>query len=320
MENISDTVQDNHLFQVIDGDDLIGFYFQQSAKHALLTAEEEVELAQTIEQGHLSRQELSHGNASSQRRNELGRMIEVGWQARDSLIGANSRLVISIAKKYTGRGLPFLDLIQEGNIGLVRAVKKFDYRRGYKFSTYATWWIRQAVTRAISDQSRTIRVPVHMSDQISRMFRTQHQMTQDLGRKPEIEELAEVLEIPPEKLNLLMKTARFPLSLEQPISDEGDTQLGDMIANKEAPNPEDIATQNLLREHMKEVLSILSPRAAKVLRLRYGLSDGKSYTLQEVGHKLGVSRERIRQIESNAMRSLRSSIHARQLRPFISDS
>jgi RNA polymerase primary sigma factor len=318
-DSILGASQDDHYLQVIDTDDLVGLYMQQAAKHALLTAEEEIDLAQRIEQGHLARQELSKGNVSSRRHAELRSLIEAGWQAREDLISANSRLVISIAKKYTGRGLAFLDLIQEGNIGLIRALKKFDYRRGYKFSTYATWWIRQAVTRAIADQSRTIRVPVHMSDKISRLFKTQHKLSQELQRKPNTEELAKAMEVSPAKIKTMLRAARFPMSLEQPVSSEGDTQLGDLIENEEAPDPDEIATNNLLREHVEDVLLILPPREAKVLKLRFGLSDGQSYTLQEVAHKLGVSRERIRQIEANALRRLRKSLKAHKLRSFIAD-
>ena len=313
------TQDDLHL-QVIGTDDLIGLYMQQAASHELLTAEEEIELVQHIEQGHLARQELSRGKVSSQRRNELRGLIEAGWRAREYLIGANTRLVISIVKKHTGRGLPFLDLIQEGNIGLIRALKKYDYRRGYKFSTYATWWIRQAVTRAVADQSRTIRVPVHMSDQIARMFKAQHQLTQELQRKPNTEELAEALDVSSAKVKALLRTARFPLSLEQPISNEGDTQLGDLIENKETPHPDHVATINLLKEHMEEILLLLPPREAKVLELRYGLSDGHSYSLREIGQKLGVTRERIRQIEASALQRLRKSLKVHKLRSFIAST
>ena len=245
----------------IDTDDTIGLYLKEVCRVPLLTAEEEVELAQRIERGRMAREELARGNVSNRRRQELRRLIEDGWAAREHLITANSRLVISVAKKYMGRGVPFLDLIQEGNIGLIRATKKFDYRRGHKFSTYATWWIRQAVTRAIADQGRTIRVPVHMGDQINKLLRVQHQLTQRLGREPSVEELATALDVPPKKVENMIQVARRPLSLETPTDDEEDSVLGDFIEDDEAPPPDDTATYNLLREHLDEVLEF--PAAAR---------------------------------------------------------
>jgi RNA polymerase primary sigma factor len=244
----------------IDTDDTIGLYLKEVSRVPLLTAEEEVELAQRIERGRMAREELAKGKVSLRRRTELRRLIEDGWAAREHLITANSRLVISVAKKYMGRGVPFLDLIQEGNIGLIRATKKFDYRRGHKFSTYATWWIRQAVTRAIADQGRTIRVPVHMGDQINKLLRVQHQLTQRLGREPSVEELADALEVPPKKVENMIQVARRPLSLETPTDDEEDSVLGDFIEDDEAPPPDDTATYNLLREHLGEVMNGLPPR------------------------------------------------------------
>jgi len=240
-----------------------------------LTAEEEVELAQKIERGRAARAELAKGNVPPERREELRRMIEEGWKAREKLITANSRLVISVAKKYMGRGVSFLDLIQEGNIGLIRATKKFDWRRGHKFSTYATWWIRQAVTRAIADQGRTIRVPVHMGDQINKLLRVQHQLTQKLGRDPTVEELAEALGVPPKKVEHMIQVARRPLSLEMPTDDEEDSVLGDFVRDDEALAPDEAATQNLLRQHLEEVLKTLPPREVRILQLRYGLLDGQ---------------------------------------------
>ena len=213
----------------IDTDDTIGLYLKEVSRVPLLTAEEEVQLAQRIERGRTAREELAKGNAAPRRRTDLRKLIEDGWAAREHLITANSRLVISVAKKYMGRGVPFLDLIQEGNIGLIRATKKFDYRRGHKFSTYATWWIRQAVTRAIADQGRTIRVPVHMGDQINKLLRVQHQLTQRLGREPSVEELAKALDVPPKKVENMIQVARRPLSLETPTDDEEDSVLGDFI-------------------------------------------------------------------------------------------
>ncbi|MGD2157571.1 MAG: sigma-70 family RNA polymerase sigma factor [Anaerolineales bacterium] len=301
----------------IDTNDLIELYFKDAASIPLLTAEEELDLAKRIERGRFAREELSRGNVSPWRRKELHGRIKDEWNALEHLITANSRLVISVAKKYMGRGVPFLDLIQEGNIGLMRAAKKFDYMRGYKFSTYATWWIRQAVTRAIADQGRTIRVPVHMGDQISRMFRVQNKLKQILGRDPKIEELAEALDVTPSKVQHMIRVARHPLSLEMPTTTDGDAVLGDFIEDNESPDPDETATRNLLREHLGEVLETLPPREVRILRLRYGLPDGESHTLQEVGRKVGVSRERVRQIEAQALRRLRKPGIRRKLREYL---
>jgi RNA polymerase primary sigma factor len=303
----------------IDTDDTIGLYLKEVSRVPLLTAEEEVELAQRIERGRMAREELAKGKVSQRRRMELRRLIEDGWAAREHLITANSRLVISVAKKYMGRGVPFLDLIQEGNIGLIRATKKFDYRRGHKFSTYATWWIRQAVTRAIADQGRTIRVPVHMGDQINKLLRIQHQLTQRLGREPSVEELADALEVPPKKVENMIQVARRPLSLETPTDDEEDSVLGDFIEDDEAPPPDDTATYNLLREHLGEVMNGLPPREVRILQLRYGLLDGQAYTLEEVGRKMGVTRERVRQIEAQALSRLRHPTIRRKLRDYLGE-
>jgi len=289
----------------IDTTDGIGLYLKEVSQVPLLTATEEVELAQCIESGLTARKELARGKVGLRRRIELRKSIEDGWSAREHLIKANSRLVISVAKKYMGRGVPFLDLIQEGNIGLIRSTKKFDYRRGNKFSTYATWWIRQAVTRAIADQGRTIRVPVHMGDYINKLFRTQHQLTQRLGREPTIEEMAEVLEVPPQKVENIFQFARRPLSLEMPTGDEDDSVLGDYIEDDEITPPDETATNNLLRENLRKVLNGLPPREMRILQLRYGLLDGQANTLEEVGRKMGVTRERVRQIEAQALNRLR---------------
>ena len=295
----------------IDTDDTIGLYLKEVSRVPLLTAEEEVELAQRIERGRMAREELARGNVISPPparftppdRRRLGcprtpdhRQFAPGY--------------FSVAKKYMGRGVPFLDLIQEGNIGLIRATKKFDYRRGHKFSTYATWWIRQAVTRAIADQGRTIRVPVHMGDQINKLLRVQHQLTQRLGREPTVEELAEALDVPPRKVENMIQVARRPLSLETPTDDEEDSVLGDFIEDDEAPPPDDTATYNLLREHLEEVLNSLPPREVRILQLRYGLLDGQAYTLEEVGRKMGVTRERVRQIEAQASQPTAPSLHS----------
>jgi RNA polymerase primary sigma factor len=265
----------------------------------------------------MAREELALGPVSENRKRELRLAIEDGWAAREHLITANSRLVISVAKKYMGRGVPFLDLIQEGNIGLIRAAKKFDYRRGHKFSTYATWWIRQAVTRAIADQGRTIRVPVHMGDQINKLLRVSHQLTQKLGRDPTTEEMADLLGVPPKKVENMIQVARRPLSLETPTDEEEDSVLADFIQDEDSPAPVESVTQNLLQEHLKEVLNSLPPREVRILQLRYGLLDGQSYTLEEVGRKMGVTRERVRQIEAQALSRLRHPGHRRKLVDYL---
>jgi RNA polymerase primary sigma factor len=308
---------DNYLAN-IDTQDTIGLYLKEVGRVPLLTAEEEVDLAQRIERGRNSREELALGGTTEQRRYEMQQLIHDGWAAREHLITANSRLVISVAKKYMGRGVPFLDLIQEGNIGLIRAAKKFDYHRGHKFSTYATWWIRQAVTRAIADQGRTIRVPVHMGDQINKLLRIQHQLTQQLGRVPVISELADALEVSPQKVEYMIRVARRPLSLSTPTDDEEDSVLGDFIPDEEMPAPDDTATYNLLREHIYMVMDGLPPREVRILQLRYGLVDGQSYTLEEVGRKMGVTRERVRQIEAQALSRLRHPAVQRKLREYLS--
>jgi len=303
----------------IDTDDTIGLYLKEVSRVPLLTADEEVDLAQRIERGRMAREELATGSINGARRSELRDLIEDGWAAREHLVTANSRLVISVAKKYMGRGVPFLDLIQEGNIGLIRATKKFDYRRGHKFSTYATWWIRQAVTRAIADQGRTIRVPVHMGDQINKLLRIQHQLTQKLGRDPTIDELAEALDVTPKKVENMIKVSRRPLSLETPTDNEDDSVLGDFIEDDEIPAPDETATYNLLKEHLNVILNTLPPREVRILQLRYGLLDGQAYTLEEVGRKMGVTRERVRQIEAQALSRLRHPTIRRKLRDYLGE-
>lgn len=323
--DLSDIDEDDSSLQLsddlsnIDTDDTIGLYLKEVSRVPLLSADEEVELAQRIERGRLAREELATVNVTPERRMELRQNIEDSWAARDHLITANSRLVISVAKKYMGRGVPFLDLIQEGNIGLIRATKKFDYRRGHKFSTYATWWIRQAVTRAIADQGRTIRVPVHMGDQINKLLRYQHQLTQKLGRDPSVEELAEELNIPVKKVENMIQVARRPLSLETPTDDEEDSTLGDFIEDDDVPAPDDSATYNLLKEHLQEILNELPPREVRILQLRYGLLEGQAYTLEEVGNKMGVTRERVRQIEAQALSRLRHPSVQKILRDYLRD-
>ena len=245
-------------------------------------------------------------------------MIDDGLTAVDSLINANSRLVISIAKKFTDRGVPFLDLIQEGNIGLMRAVKKFDYKRGYKFSTYATWWIRQAVTRGLADQSRTIRLPGHINDQLSKIFRIQHQLRQQMGREPQLSEIAEAMGVPSWKIQQMFSDAQFPLSLEMPTSVEGDGVLGDILEDHEAPDPDEVTTLKLLGLHLEQILELLPAREALILKLRFGLANGEAHSLKEVGMKIGVSRERIRQIETKAISRLRKPEIQNRLRNYLS--
>jgi RNA polymerase primary sigma factor len=303
----------------IDTTDNIGLYLKEVSQVPLLTATEEVELARCNERGRMAREELARGKVVPHRRIELRKSIEEGWSAREHIILANSRLVISVAKKYMGRGVPFLDLIQEGNIGLMRATKKFDYRRGHKFSTYATWWIHQAVTRAIADQGRTIRVPVHMYDHINKVFRIQYLLTQRLGREPTIEEMAEALELPPQKVENIIKVARRPLSLELPTGDEEDSVLGDFIEDDEITPPDEAATYNMLRENLSEILKGLPAREGRILQLRYGLFDGQAYTLQEVGRKMGVTRERVRQIETQALNRLRHPSIRRKLHDYLGE-
>jgi RNA polymerase primary sigma factor len=317
-ESLGETLEENYLSSV-DADDTVGLYLKEVGRVPLLTAEEEVSLAKRIEKGRQARELLANEIIDSKKRKELQLAIEDGWAAREHLITANSRLVISVAKKYMGRGVPFLDLIQEGNIGLIRAAKKFDYRRGHKFSTYATWWIRQAVTRAIADQGRTIRVPVHMGDQINKLLRISHQLTQKLGRDPSTEELAQALDVPPKKVENMIQVARRPISLETPTDEEEDSVLGDFIEDEEALAPTTTVTQNLLKEHLQDVLGSLPPREVRILQLRYGLLDGQSYTLEEVGRKMGVTRERVRQIEAQALSRLRHPSHRRELMDYLRD-
>jgi RNA polymerase primary sigma factor len=303
----------------IDVDDSISLYLKEIGRIPLLTAEQEVSLAKRMEAGRNARRRLSRERRlSSEERERIRATVKDGNAAHEHLIKANSRLVVSVAKKYVGRGVPFLDLIQEGNIGLIRAVKKFDYRRGYKFSTYATWWIRQAVTRAIADQGRTIRVPVHMYEQINRLARVSRQLVQELGRDPTMEEIAEELGVGPKKVERIIKVSQRPLSLEMPVGEEDDSFLGDFIEDGDAPSPTDQASQQLLREQIDDIFASLTPREVRILQLRFGLVDGYSYTLEEVGKKFGVTRERIRQIEAQALGRLRHPSRSRKLRDFLS--
>ena len=277
-------------------EDPVRMYLKEIGKVPLLSAEEEIELAQAMERGG-----------------------EEGEAAKKKLAEANLRLVVSIAKRYVGRGMLFLDLIQEGNLGLIKAVEKFDYRKGYKFSTYATWWIRQAITRAIADQARTIRIPVHMVETINKLVRVQRQLLQELGREPSPEEIAVEMQMPVERVREILKISQEPVSLETPIGEEEDSHLGDFIQDENVPVPADAAAFTLLKEQLVEVLDTLTDREQKVLRLRFGLDDGRARTLEEVGREFNVTRERIRQIEAKALRKLRHPSRSRKLRDFLED-
>ncbi len=315
---IIEPIREDADLTAIDIDDSISLYLKEIGRIPLLTAEQEVELSKRMENGRIARRRLNReGQIDLDERQNLKLVIKDGKAAQEHLVKANSRLVVSVAKKYVGRGVPFLDLIQEGNIGLIRAVKKFDYRRGYKFSTYATWWIRQAVTRAIADQGRTIRVPVHMYEQINRLARVSRQLVQELGRDPTTEEIAVELGISSKKVERIIKVSQRPLSLEMPVGEEDDSFLGDFIEDSEAPSPTEQASQQLLREQIDDIFSSLTPREVRILQLRFGLVDGYAYTLEEVGKKFGVTRERIRQIEAQALGRLRHPSRSRKLRDFL---
>jgi RNA polymerase primary sigma factor len=302
--------------------DSVRAYLKQIGKVALLNAEEEVELAKRIEAGLYAAERLRSAEdapdkLSPQLRRDLRWIVRDGERANNQLLEANLRLVVSLAKRYTGRGMPFLDLIQEGNLGLIRAVAKFDYAKGYKFSTYATWWIRQAISRAMADQARTIRIPVHMVEVINKLSRIRRELLQDLGREPNLEELAKEMDIPPEKVLEIRQYAREPISLDQTIGDEGDSQLGDFIEDSQAVVAVDAASFTLLRDQLQSVLATLSEREASVVRLRFGLTDGQPRTLDEIGHVHGVTRERIRQIETKTMSKLRHPSRSQVLRDYL---
>jgi len=304
-----DLVEDLGYQQALDTDDVVGLYLKEAGRVPLLTAEQEVELAMRMEAGMLAHQQFEKYGDSLPLDDQytLREAIADGEAAQEHLVRANARLVISVAKKYIGRGVPFLDLIQEGNIGLIRATNKFEYKRGHKFSTYATWWIRQAVSRAVADQGRTIRVPVHMGDQLNRMRRVQLQLTQELGREPSIDELALGMETTPDKIEDLIEISRRPVSLETPIDEEGDSTFGDFVEDVTSPAPAEEVATHLLHEQLNESLNRLPSREAQILRLRYGLEDGRVYTLEEVGQTIGVTRERVRQLEAQALNRLRQS-------------
>ncbi|GAA0261155.1 RNA polymerase sigma factor [Cryptosporangium japonicum] len=302
--------------------DSVRAYLKQIGKVALLNAEEEVDLAKRIEAGLYAAERMRQGEDRGEKmphqlRRDLLWIIRDGERAKNHLLEANLRLVVSLAKRYTGRGMAFLDLIQEGNLGLIRAVEKFDYTKGYKFSTYATWWIRQAITRAMADQARTIRIPVHMVEVINKLGRIQRELLQDLGREPTPEELAKEMDITPEKVLEIQQYAREPISLDQTIGDEGDSQLGDFIEDSEAVVAVDAVSFTLLQDQLQSVLQTLSEREAGVVRLRFGLADGQPRTLDEIGQVYGVTRERIRQIESKTMSKLRHPSRSQVLRDYL---
>ncbi|WP_084126665.1 RNA polymerase sigma factor [Demequina sp. NBRC 110054] len=293
-------------------------YLKQIGKVALLNAEQEVDLAKRIEAGLFAEEKLASGDKIAPKlRRELEWIANDGRHAKNHLLEANLRLVVSLAKRYTGRGMLFLDLIQEGNLGLIRAVEKFDYTKGYKFSTYATWWIRQAITRAMADQARTIRIPVHMVEVINKLARVQRQMLQDLGREPTPEELAKELDMTPEKVVEVQKYGREPISLHTPLGEDGDSEFGDLIEDSEAVVPADAVGFTLLQEELSKVMDTLSEREAGVVGMRFGLTDGQPKTLDEIGRVFGVTRERIRQIESKTMSKLRHPSRSQVLRDYL---
>ncbi len=292
-------------------------YLKQIGKVPLLNAEQEVELAKRIEAGLFAEEKLADGGLTTDQRIDLEWIADDGTRAKNHLLEANLRLVVSLAKRYTGRGMLFLDLIQEGNLGLIRAVEKFDYTKGYKFSTYATWWIRQAITRAMADQARTIRIPVHMVEVINKLARVQRQMLQDLGREPTPDELAVELDMTPEKVIEVQKYGREPISLHTPLGEDGDSEFGDLIEDSEAIQPGEAVSFTLLQEQLHSVLDTLSEREAGVVSMRFGLTDGQPKTLDEIGKVYGVTRERIRQIESKTMSKLRHPSRSQVLRDYL---
>ncbi len=303
---------------MVGSDDTVGLYLKEMTRVPLLSCAEEVRIAKQIVRGRAALKQLSQTVKNRQRCERLQSQVEQGLVAREHLIKANTRLVVSIAKRYMGQGVPFLDLIQEGNLGLMKAVEKYDYTRGFRFSTYATWWIRQTITRAIADQARTIRLPVYMSDRLRRLYQVARQIEQTNGQQATAEEIADELNVDARKVQWMLKASWQPLSLEQPVGEEEDNELASFIEDDTTPSPAQVAYNNMLREKVEEVLSTLSPREANILRLRFGLVNGRAYTLKEVGQKFGLTRERIRQIESQALRRLRHPCRSRQLRDYLS--
>ena len=319
IEVSKEELEDLSVPEGINIDDHVKMYLKEIGKVNLLTPEEELSLAKRMASGEEAKTKLEEAEEELMPnvRRELEFLVSDGEKAKKSLAEANLRLVVSIAKRYVGRGMLFLDLIQEGNLGLIKAVDKFDYTKGYKFSTYATWWIRQAITRAIADQARTIRIPVHMVETINKLVRVSRQLVQELGREPSPEELAKELNMPVEKVREISKISQEPVSLETPIGEEEDSHLGDFIPDDDAPAPSEAASFVLLKEQLNEVLQTLTPREAKVLRLRFGLDDGRARTLEEVGKEFDVTRERIRQIEAKALRKLRHPSRSKKVKDFL---
>ena len=324
LENIpeEEIVDPNSLVDSFAIDDPVRMYLKEIGKVDLLTPEREIELAQAMAAGNMARDQLEELKSQGEElpeetAGELNRLIREGDKAKSQLAEANLRLVVSIAKRYVGRGMLFLDLIQEGNLGLIKAVEKFDYTKGYKFSTYATWWIRQAITRAIADQARTIRIPVHMVETINKVIRVSRQLLQELGHDPSPNEIAAEMGMPVEKVREILKIAQEPVSLETPIGEEEDSHLGDFIPDEGASEPSEAASFTLLKEQLMDVLSTLTPREEKVLKLRFGIEDGRTRTLEEVGKEFNVTRERIRQIEAKALRKLRHPSRSKKLKDFL---
>ena len=319
IEVSKEELEDLSVPEGINIDDHVKMYLKEIGKVNLLTPEEELSLAKRMADGETAKEQLEEigEEIDEDTKKQIDLLIADGEKAKKSLAEANLRLVVSIAKRYVGRGMLFLDLIQEGNLGLIKAVDKFDYTKGYKFSTYATWWIRQAITRAIADQARTIRIPVHMVETINKLVRVSRQLVQELGREPTPEELAKELNMPVDKVREISKILQEPVSLETPIGEEEDSHLGDFIPDEDAPAPSEAASFVLLKEQLGAVLETLSEREAKVLRLRFGLDDGRARTLEEVGKEFDVTRERIRQIEAKALRKLRHPSRSKKLKDFL---
>lgn len=315
----TDEVEEFADLEYISVDDSVSLYLKEMSRVPLLVVEEEIDLAQRMERAYHARRELikSNGRVSPRRRADLEAVIQDGFAARDYIIRANTRLVVSIARKYIGHGVPFLDLIQEGNLGLIRAAEKFDYRRGFRFSTYATWWIRQSITRSIADQSRTIRVPVHMADRLRQLYKATQDLEQELGRNPTVNELAVQMDVEPNKVQWMIQVAQPTISLEAPVGDEEDSDFGMYVEDESSPSPAQLVYQNMLRERVDQVLSTLSPREARIIKMRFGLGQDRPYTLEEVGQKFGLTRERIRQIEGKALRHLRQPCVTRLLREYV---
>jgi RNA polymerase primary sigma factor len=312
-------VDPNTLVDSFGADDPVRMYLKEIGKVSLLSFDEEIQLAQDMQAGNAAKEQLEElgGELDDESKAELNKLVKKGERAKQRLAEANLRLVVSIAKRYVGRGMLFLDLIQEGNLGLIKAVEKFDYTKGYKFSTYATWWIRQAITRAIADQARTIRIPVHMVETINKVIRVSRQLLQELGHDPTPEEIAEEMGMPVDKVREILKIAQEPVSLETPIGEEEDSHLGDFIPDEDASEPSEAASFTLLKEQLVEVLGTLTPREEKVLKLRFGIEDGRTRTLEEVGKEFNVTRERIRQIEAKALRKLRHPSRSKKLKDFL---